>query len=183
MNIIVEKSSETRYFQLFWADLTSLWHWYDLAMTLGYQPCEIQPHSIATCLLRLGLIICNQCLLAIGQNITSMCYLDHFFHITQYWHKDEGKTRGEKPSNSYVIPVTSRGCFGVGLCWDLGKIQAMIDITSEHNVSENNQNQLSSDVLGWFHLAVTSPMEPNTSWCHHVYLGWVSTDVLEVLVQ
>ena len=27
---------------------------------------------------------------------------------------------GENPSNPYVIPVTSRGCFGVGLCWDLG---------------------------------------------------------------
>ena len=54
---------------------------------------------------------------------------------------------GEKPSNPYVIPVTSQGCFGVGLCWDLGMIQAMIDITSEHNVSKNNQNQLFSAVL------------------------------------
>ena len=27
---------------------------------------------------------------------------------------------GEKPSNPYVIHVTSQGCFGVGLCWDLG---------------------------------------------------------------
>ena len=61
---------------------------------------------------------------------------------------------GEKPSNPYVIPVTSQGCFDVGLCWDLGMIQAMIDITSEHNVSKNNQNQLSSAVLSWFHLAV-----------------------------
>ena len=54
---------------------------------------------------------------------------------------------GGKPSNPYVIPVTSQGCFGIGLCWDLGMIQAMIDITSEHNVSKNNQNQLSSAVL------------------------------------
>ena len=28
-----------------------------------------------------------------------------------------------------------------------------------------------------------SPMEPNTNRSHHVYLGWVSTDLLEVLVQ
>ena len=49
---------------------------------------------------------------------------------------------GEKPYNPYVIPhVNSQGCFGVGLCCDLGMIQAMIDITSEHNVSKNNQNQ------------------------------------------
>ena len=27
---------------------------------------------------------------------------------------------GEKPSNPYVIPITSQGCFGVGLCWNLG---------------------------------------------------------------
>ena len=30
----------------------------------------------------------------------------------------------------------------------------MIDITSEHNASKNSQNQLSSTVLSWFHLAV-----------------------------
>ena len=38
---------------------------------------------------------------------------------------------GEKKPNPYVILVTSRGCFAVGLCWDLGMIQAMINITSE----------------------------------------------------
>ena len=55
--------------------------------------------------------------------------------------------RGEKPSNHHVIPVTSQGCFAVGLCWDLGMIQAMIDITSEHDVSKNNQNHLFLAVL------------------------------------
>ena len=34
-------------------------------------------------------------------------------------------------------------------------IQAMIDISSEHNASKNNQNQLFVAVLSWFHLAVT----------------------------
>ena len=53
----------------------------------------------------------------------------------------------ENPSNPYVIPVTSQGCFGVRLFWDLGMIQAMIDITSEHNVSKNNKNQLFAAVL------------------------------------
>ena len=52
----------------------------------------------------------------------------------------------EKPSNHYVIPVTSRGCFGVGLFWDPGMLQAMIDITSEHKVNKNNKNQLFSAV-------------------------------------
>ena len=54
---------------------------------------------------------------------------------------------GETPSNPYVIPVTPPGCSGVGLCWDLGMLQAMIDITSEHNVSKNNKHQLFSAVL------------------------------------
>ena len=69
----------------------------------------VQPHynPTSTCLLRLGLIRCNHCLLAIGQNITSVCYLDHFFHIRQYWHKDEGRGGGvEKPSNPYDIPAS-----------------------------------------------------------------------------
>ena len=54
---------------------------------------------------------------------------------------------GEKTSNSYVIPVTSQGCFGIGLCWDLGMLQAMIGITNYHNVSKNNKNQLFSAAL------------------------------------
>ena len=56
---------------------------------------------------------------------------------------------GEKPPNPYVIPVASRECFGVGLCWDLCILQAMIDIISEHSVIKNNKNQLFSPcVLG-----------------------------------
>ena len=51
-------------------------------------------------------------------------------------------TQGWRKVNLYVIPVTSQGCFGVGMCCDLGMIQAMIDITSEHNVSKNNKNEL-----------------------------------------
>ena len=127
--------------------MTLQWPW-------GNKPVKYNP--ISTCLLRLGLIRCNQCLLATGQNITSVCYLDHFSHIRQYWRKDEGGGRGgEKKPSPYVITVTSQGCFGGGLCWDLGMLQAMIDITSEHNVSKNNKNQLFSAVLSWFHLAVT----------------------------
>ena len=67
---------------------------------------------------------------------------------------EEGR-EGEKLSNLYVIPVTSHVCFSVGLCWDLGMLQAMIDITSEHNVSKNNKNQLFLAALSWFHLSVT----------------------------
>ena len=47
--------------------------------------------------------------------------------------------RGEIPSNPYIIPLASRGCFGVGLCRDLGIIQAMIGITSDHNASKTTQ--------------------------------------------
>ena len=38
-------------------------------------------------------------------------------------------------------------CFCIGLCWDLGMLEAMIDITSEHNVSKNNKNLLFSAAL------------------------------------
>ena len=44
-------------------------------------------------------------------------------------------------------------------CWDLGRIQAIIYISSEHNVSKNNK--LFSTVLSWFDLAVT------LRWPHH----------------
>ena len=73
--------------------------------------------------------------------------------LTRGWRKGGGGS--EKKPNLYVIPVTSQGCFVAGLCWDLGMLQTMIDITSEHNVSKNSKNQLFSAVLSWFHLAVT----------------------------
>ena len=126
--------------------MTLQWLW-------GTNPVKYNPN--ATCLLRLGLIGCNQCLLAFGQNITPVCYLDHFIHITQHWHKDEGRGRGWKTLQPLCYPCNLSGVFCVRLCWDLGMIQAMIDITSEHNISKNNRNQLFSAVLKWFHLAVT----------------------------
>ena len=61
----------------------------------------------------------------------------------------------EKPSNPYVIPVTFRGWFGIGLCWNLGMFQDIIYISSEQNVSKNNKNKLFPNVLSWFDLAVT----------------------------
>ena len=107
--------------------LIDVWQRCDLDMTLqwpwGNNPVKYNP--ISTCLLRLGLIRSNQCLIAIGQNITSVCYLDNFFHIRQYWHKDDGKGGGMKNPLT-LIPVTSQGCFGVGLCRDLGMLQAII---------------------------------------------------------
>ena len=65
-------------------------------------------------------------------------------------------------------------------------IQAMIDITSEHNVK---QKQPKSAIFSCFELISrgcdfdlisicpwgNSHMELNTNRCHHVYLGWAST--------
>ena len=79
-----------------------------------------------------------------------MCYLVHLTHL--------GDLKGGgviKPSNPYVIPVTSRGCFGVGLCLVLGMFQAIIYISSKRNVSKNNKNKLFPTILGRFDLAVT----------------------------
>ena len=53
----------------------------------------------------------------------------------------------KNPPTLNVIPATSWGCFGIGPCWDLGVFQAIIYISSEHNVSKNNKNQLFSTVL------------------------------------
>ena len=67
---------------------------------------------ISTCLLRLGLIRCNQCLLTIGQNIASVCYLDYFFHIRQFWHEDEGRGGGEwKKPQPLCYPCNLSGVF------------------------------------------------------------------------
>ena len=40
-----------------------------------------------------------------------------------------------------VISATSQGCFCVGPCWDLGMFQAIVYISSEHNVSKNNKKK------------------------------------------
>ena len=61
----------------------------------------------------------------------------------------------KKLSNPHAIHETPRGWFGVGLCWDLGMFQAIIEISIEQNVSKNNKNKLFPPVLSWFDLAVT----------------------------
>ena len=38
-----------------------------------------------------------------------------------------------------MLSLTSRGWFGVGLCWDLGMFQAIIYISGEQNVSKNKK--------------------------------------------
>ena len=115
------------------------------------------------------------------QNITSVCYLIYFCHIRQCWHKVDLKGVWKKPSNPFVISVTTRGWFGVGLCWDLGMFQAIVEISSEQNVSKNNKNKLvppvlsrfDPPVLSWCDLEMTLPwpwdnssMVPNTNRCH-----------------
>ena len=67
-----------------------------------------------------------------------------------------------------------------------------IDISSELNWSKTNKNWLFSPILSWFDLAVTemtlswpwcdTPVKSNPNPWHHVYLGWVSLNVFEVLV-
>ena len=126
--------------------MTLQWPW-------GNNPVKYNP--ISTCLLRLGVIRCNQCVLTIRQNITSVCLLDNFFHIRQHWHKDEGRGRGWKTLQPLCYPCNLSGVF---LCrFVLGSRSS----SSEHNVSRNNENQLFSVVLSWFHLAVT------LRWSHH----------------
>ena len=96
-------------------------------------------------------------------------------------------------SNPYVIPVTSRGCFGVGLCWDLCMFQTIIYISREYHVCKNNKNNLFSTVSSWFDLSVTfrwpyhvlgiTPLWNQTPTDVTMYLGCVPTELLEVLCQ
>ena len=53
----------------------------------------------------------------------------------------------KNPPTLNVIPATSWVFFGRGPCWDPGLFQAIIYISSEHNVSKNKKNQLFSTVL------------------------------------
>ena len=50
-SVIVEKNKKTSDFNLFCVDLTLPWTWDDLVMTLGLNPCEIQPQLILPCIL------------------------------------------------------------------------------------------------------------------------------------
>ena len=60
----------------------------------------------------------------------------------------------KKPSNPKCYPCNLLGlCIGPYL--DLGIFQAIIYISSEHNVSKNNKNKLFSTVFSWFDLDVT----------------------------
>ena len=79
------------------------------------------------------------------------------WHMRQCWHKGDLRGGGgvKNSPTSNVIPATSRGCFGIGPCWDLGMFQAILYISCEHNVRKNNKNKLFSTVLSWFDFAVT----------------------------
>ena len=81
------------------------------------------------------------------------------------WHKGDLKGGGYKnPPTLNDISATSRGCFCVGPCWDLGMFQDIVYISSEHNVSKNNQNKLFSTVLSRFDLVVTLRWPPHDLW-------------------
>ena len=78
--------------------------WFDLAVTLRwpYHDIGVAPLWNPTP------THFSKCILAIGWNITSLCYLVHFCHIRHEWHEGDF-TGSKKPFNPYVIPVTSWG--------------------------------------------------------------------------
>ena len=144
-----------------------------------YQPSEIQPEPISPyCILGLGLIRYNYCILAIGQNITSVCYLVH----SVIWDSVETRVilRGgvDNPPTLNVIPATSRGCFSIGPCWDPSN-------TFRVNIMLAKTTKISyfypfKQIWPWCDLEITltwpldnSHMKPNTNLCHHVYLAHV----------
>ena len=89
------------------------WPCCDFEMTLPW-PCDNNPvkySPIWSCSHRLGLITCNQCILANGQNIKSVCYLDHYCHIRQYWHKDDLMWGGRK--NPPTLMLSLLPLFGI----------------------------------------------------------------------
>ena len=103
-------------------------------------------------------------------------FLVHFCDMRKGWHK--GHLMGYYPSSRYITPVTSWSSW----------FSTTIDISSELNWSKINKNWLFSPILSWFYFAVTlswpwgdTPVKPNPIPCHHVYLGWDSSNVFEVL--
>ena len=137
MNIIVQKSTKNKIFSAvlsrFYLAVILTWPCNDFGVTTMWNTTPFQH-------VYLGWTLSDviNVLLAIGQKITSVCYLDHFFHIRQYWHKDEGRGMGAKNTSTlYVIPVTSQGCFCVGLCCDLG-----ICGPPESNVAHNKVKKI-----------------------------------------
>ena len=116
-------------------------------------------------------------ILAIGQNITSVCYLVYFWHLRQCSHKGYLKGGGWKNLQPLCYPCNlSRGCFCVGPSWYLDMLQASMYISSEHNVRKKvaifNRFEF---ILPCCDLEMTllwpwniSHMKPNTNRCHHV---------------
>ena len=66
---------------------------------------------------------------------------------------------GQNPTWVHMMrspSVNSRGWFGVGLFWNLGRFKpSLLYFLSEYNVRKNNKNKLFPTVLRWFYLAVT----------------------------
>ena len=130
--------------------------------------------------------------LVIGQNITSVCY---FVHCAMWDSIDtrviwRGGGRVKNPPTLNVISATSQGCFCVGPCWNLGMFQDIVYISSEHNVSKNNEKKAIfnrfAQIWSCCDLEMTapwpldnSPMKPNTNPCHHMYLGWARSIYLK----
>ena len=132
------------------ADLTLLWPSNELAMTLWYLSNEARPQPISPCVLWMGF---NRYNLPFVKHTISVLYWIYFYHIRQGWHK--GDLMGYKPSNSLITLLPFGAFLDIGPCWGLGMLQAIIDISKDHNFSKINKNKLFSLVLSWFDLAVT----------------------------
>ena len=65
-----------------------------------------------------------------------------FCRMRQCYRKGDLRGEGGGPPTINVIPATSRGCFCTGSCWDLGMFQAIIYISSEHNISKKKKKSI-----------------------------------------
>ena len=155
-------------YRKFWSNnlFSPILNWFDLAVTLrwpwGKNPVKYNPNLVHHVYLGWALPdVIN--VLVIGQNIASVCY---FVHCAMWDSIDtrviwRGGGGVKNPPTLNVISATSRGCFCVGPCWDLDMFQDIVYISSEHNVSKNNKNNLFSTILSRFDLVVT------LRWPHH----------------
>ena len=85
----------------------------------------------------------------------SVCHLDHFCHIRQSWHEDEGRGRGWKTLQPLCYPCNLSGVIWCRSVLGSRYVSSIIYISSERNVSKNNKNKSFPTFLNWFDLAVT----------------------------
>ena len=124
LHLCISDAVKYQCFELIWPgcdlEMNLLWPW----VTLPWSPTHVTMCTSA------GLHqLWWQCW-SLVQKWQSACYLVHFCHIREGWHK--GGLMGYYPSNPYITPITSWFFFDLPQCSGLGGLQP--SKTSQMNI-------------------------------------------------